>query len=446
MSSFTPHHFGRDDNSLEKASYRRSNNPKSTGFAARLDLTERARFHGAPSVSATPPSQPEFQDVWHSDDENECVYLHTGNSIASGPFRSSWARSEVDDVSYHGDISTNSSVASVSSKWRKPHTSTFPWHFGSIFSYVQSSLISIVHFVQQFIPCVQGRLGKHERQNGVITNLTSRFHVNVLHDYCLHSFRKYPAAVIMVSLVFILYVPVTITNLEAHNKNHLHRIRMDRVYNDPPDLPPIGGIHTQQRFDNIRSPLHLEQNYYKHEKDEKKIVESNLKEQKIAMGPPSDSIGAFHGDKPSYHTAGSPQETSQGIFTSSKSNIEPPVERQTLLEGIFATNTGPDMEARHFAKLQGIDPRTLKISNSSRPVGSLKLLYDFPADSTTEGKGLPFYWHVPKAGGSTMKQILSTCYKLVTASEVGLLPALIPLSPPVEKGVSMMQAHYLFAR
>jgi hypothetical protein len=251
----------------------------------------------------------------------------------------------------------------------------------------------------------------------------------------------------MVSLVFILYVPVTITNLETHNKKHLHRIRMDRVYNDPPDLPPIGGVHTQQRLDNIRSPLILEQKYYKHEKDENKIVESNLEEQKTSMGPPSDSIGAFHGDKPSYHIVDSPQETSKGSFTSSKSNIEPPVERQALLEDIFATNTGPDMEARHFAKLQGIDPRTLKISNSSRPIiGSLKLLYDFPADSTTKGKGLPFYWHVPKAGGSTMKQILSTCYKLVTASEVGLLPALIPLSPPVEKGVSMVKAHYLFAR
>jgi len=42
---------------------------------------------------------------------------------------------------------------------------------------------------------------------------------------------------------------------------------------------------------------------------------------------------------------------------------------------------------------------------------------------------------VPKAGGMAMKQILSECYKLVTAC-VGVLPGLLPINPPREQGVS----------
>jgi hypothetical protein len=182
----------------------------------------------------------------------------------------------------------------------------------------------------------------------------------------------------MVSLVFLLYVPVTITNLEAHNKAHLHRIKMDRVYNGPPDLPPIGGIHTQQRIDNIRSAFKLEQKYYEHEKEDKQIVESILKEKKIAMGPSIESIGAFHGDNSRYQTVDLPPEISTGRLTSRKTNAELLATGQPLLEEIFTADTGPDMEARHFAKLQGIDPRTLKTSNSSRPVRSLTFLHDFP--------------------------------------------------------------------
>lgn len=423
MSSFSPHQFGRDDNSLERFSYRGSNTLKSTSIASRnKDVTEhprKAKITEANATIASPP-YPEFQDVWDSDEENGCASLYSGKSIASGPFKSSWGRSETDASSFKGNFSSNSSVASVNSKWRKPQPQIMMHsQAGKIVSYVQSGLFSLFLYARQVIPCTQGLFVKFERQNGVNTDTTSRF--NELFDNCFQALRKYPAAVLMVFLLFFLYVPVTITNLEAQNKQHLQRIRMNRFYNNPSDVPPIGGFQTQQREESLPSNVIFAQKYYENEKDRQLLLNNNENVQKTNMGPPSDSIVAFHGDESKERPQGSHgndslMSPSKGIFSSSKSDLKPLAGSQPLLEDMFASNMGPDMEARHFAKLQGINPRTLKLSNSSRPIGSLKLLHNFPTNTTTAG--LPFYWHVPKAGGSTMKQIISVCYQLVTASEV----------------------------
>lgn len=38
-----------------------------------------------------------------------------------------------------------------------------------------------------------------------------------------------------------------------------------------------------------------------------------------------------------------------------------------------------------------------------------------------EDSDIPVFWHIPKAGGSTMKDIMGACYRLILASEAGIL-------------------------
>jgi hypothetical protein len=81
------------------------------------------------------------------------------------------------------------------------------------------------------------------------------------------------------------------------------------------------------------------------------------------------------------------------------------------------------------------DPKTdtlhINATNHSRQILLLSRLHDVP----TISNGLPFYLHIPKSAGSTMKAILSECYQLILASNVGVKPDMLPLHPPIEKGL-----------
>lgn len=77
------------------------------------------------------------------------------------------------------------------------------------------------------------------------------------------------------------------------------------------------------------------------------------------------------------------------------------------------------------------DALYINVTNYSRQISLLSRLHDFP----TISGGLPFYFHIPKSAGSTLKAILSGCYHLVLASDVGVKPDMLPLHPPIEKGL-----------
>lgn len=50
--------------------------------------------------------------------------------------------------------------------------------------------------------------------------------------------------------------------------------------------------------------------------------------------------------------------------------------------------------------------------------------YDNLADLTepVDPSDIPFFWHVPRSGGSTMKDLLTDCFGLVLASGLGKVP------------------------
>jgi hypothetical protein len=88
-----------------------------------------------------------------------------------------------------------------------------------------------------------------------------------------------------------------------------------------------------------------------------------------------------------------------------------------------------------YSKGTQTNPKTdtlyINATNHSRQILLLSRLHDFP----TISGGLPFYLHIPKSAGSTMKAIFSECYHLVLASNVGVKPDMLPLHPPIEKGL-----------
>lgn len=363
MSSFTPHSFGRDDNkSRRDASYHRRSTPKAREHGGQMNKNEpsnKGRHH--------PP--PEFEDVWDSDDENGCASLYSGATMASGPFKP---------------------LAENDTTFRRPLHSR---HADGVFpqriaSYARSVWLSLVLYARQII-----RRNDRARWNEEFRN-------------CIRSMRQYSASYWMVSLLFLLYIPISMNSVNKQNQLHLQKIRTGRNYAPPLDLPPIGGFESTPKNENNN-------------------IDPELSRKK---NPLSDSLATFDVAE---RSKSSPLLAPVNEIPRSKKGDVVMLDNNSLDAFETDENLVPDMEARHFAKLQGLDPRTLKVS-ALRPTGDgLKLLHEFPSDSES---GIPFYWHIPKAGGSTMKQIMSVCYKLATACEVGLSHGLVPIHPPQEKG------------
>eukprot|EP00546_Thalassionema_frauenfeldii_P015288 CAMPEP_0178920898 /NCGR_PEP_ID=MMETSP0786-20121207/15259_1 /TAXON_ID=186022 /ORGANISM="Thalassionema frauenfeldii, Strain CCMP 1798" /LENGTH=354 /DNA_ID=CAMNT_0020595013 /DNA_START=262 /DNA_END=1326 /DNA_ORIENTATION=- len=77
------------------------------------------------------------------------------------------------------------------------------------------------------------------------------------------------------------------------------------------------------------------------------------------------------------------------------------------------------------AKEQGQLHQRLKLPPSSAEgkeliPPSLNHLADLSDEYTKENAEVPFFWHVPKSAGSTIKDMYSNCYGLVEASESGI--------------------------
>eukprot|EP00547_Thalassionema_nitzschioides_P003077 CAMPEP_0194207016 /NCGR_PEP_ID=MMETSP0156-20130528/5892_1 /TAXON_ID=33649 /ORGANISM="Thalassionema nitzschioides, Strain L26-B" /LENGTH=385 /DNA_ID=CAMNT_0038933687 /DNA_START=67 /DNA_END=1224 /DNA_ORIENTATION=- len=84
-----------------------------------------------------------------------------------------------------------------------------------------------------------------------------------------------------------------------------------------------------------------------------------------------------------------------------------------------------DIEQTHDVKQQAQSHPRLKLPPpSSEGKGlipsSLDYLADLSDEYTKENPEVPFFWHVAKSGGSTIKDMYSNCYGLVEASESGV--------------------------
>ncbi len=68
--------------------------------------------------------------------------------------------------------------------------------------------------------------------------------------------------------------------------------------------------------------------------------------------------------------------------------------------------------------IQGVEKEFLNRESSTPIPRSLESITDV-LDLPVKEKDIPFYFHIPRAGGSTVKDILGSCYGLVGATDVG---------------------------
>ena len=67
----------------------------------------------------------------------------------------------------------------------------------------------------------------------------------------------------------------------------------------------------------------------------------------------------------------------------------------------------------YFPKMGSAGNSNMNILASNKFVGDVKMKFE-------RGTDVPFFWHVPKSGGTSIKNMYSQCYGMVEASESGL--------------------------
>lgn len=359
MSSFTPHSFGRDDNnSRRNASYHLRSAPKAREHGGQMNKYEpstgsKGRHH--------PP--PEFEDVWDSDDENGCASLYSGATMESGPFKP---------------------LAESDTAFRRPLHST---HGDGVFpqriaSYARSVWLSLVLYARQII-----RRNDQTRWNDDFRN-------------CIRSMRKISASYWMVSLLFLLYIPISMNSVNKQNQLHLQNIRTARNYAPPLDLPPIGGFESIPKNKN---------NYIYPELSTKK-------------DPPFDSLAAF---VVAERSKNSPLLAPVNEISRSKKGDVVMLDKNSLDALENSENLVPKMEEavlQHGSQSAALSSSP-EVTNQVTPSDSLPSdpVYNNIAnvDSQRLPGEIPVFWHVPKAGGGSFKEVMGQCLGLTLGCELG---------------------------
>ena len=198
-------------------------------------------------------------------------------------------------------------------------------------------------------------------------------------------------------------------------------------------------LHNDQNdYYNIQAAAHMAE-----EADRLQRQQDGLKPQHKEMTVESARPGLWIGDEPRGNQ-GSRSTTLVGTSPLQEQQLQQIRQQQMQQQQIqqqVADNTGSESEKIHLTtppRLRGQDPMEFHrdehnvvrlvqggggkdaLSEPSNPLipQSLRYLADLSTPYKSD-KESPFFWHVPKSGGTSVKHMYSDCYNLVEACESG---------------------------